>query len=158
MKKKRIVTDEDGTKYYYLGDELHREDGPAIIWEDGSIEQWFLNNKRHREGGPALEFKIGDCYWYQNDRLHREDGPAIIYGDGTKEWYLYDFLIEKHRYKSTVNYLKNSEHEWCRDGLCTRLKCKKCNLYAKLAHSIKLAFKFDSTFSCKENRMKSLLM
>ena len=53
----------DGTKFWYLNDKLHREDGPAIEYADGSKE------------------------WYLNDDLHREDGPAVEYADG-KEWYL----------------------------------------------------------------------
>ena len=51
----------------YLNEEgkLHREDGPALIWGNGSSQAW-----------------------YQNGILHREDGPAIIYADGVQEWYL----------------------------------------------------------------------
>jgi hypothetical protein len=28
-----------------MGDPLHREDGPAVIWQDGSKE-WFLHDER----------------------------------------------------------------------------------------------------------------
>jgi len=43
-----------GTKRWYNENrELHREDGPAIEWADGS-EEWYLNDKRHREDGPAI--------------------------------------------------------------------------------------------------------
>jgi hypothetical protein len=28
-----------------INDQLHREDGPAVIWQDGSKE-WFLHNER----------------------------------------------------------------------------------------------------------------
>jgi len=44
---------------YYLGNDRHREDGPAIIWYDG-----FDN--------------VEQVYYYQNDKLHRTDGPAVI--------------------------------------------------------------------------------
>ena len=43
---------------------LHRDDGPAMIWADGT-EEWFFNGKRHRT-----------------------DGPAAIWADGTEEWWL----------------------------------------------------------------------
>jgi hypothetical protein len=33
-----------GTKYYYLNDKLHREDGPAVECADGT-KHWFLNDK-----------------------------------------------------------------------------------------------------------------
>ncbi len=31
----------------------------------------------HREDGPAVEFFNGTKYWYKDGKLHREDGPAI---------------------------------------------------------------------------------
>lgn len=46
------------------------------------------NGNLHREDGPAVTFKDGTSFWYRNNELHREDGPAIIRPDGTKEWYL----------------------------------------------------------------------
>ena len=59
-----VVVDEDGTKFWYLNDKLHREDGPA--YEDAN----------------------GYKYWYINNKLHREDGPAVEGTDGYKEWYI----------------------------------------------------------------------
>ena len=35
---------EDGAKFWYLNDKLHREDGPAVEWADGS-KSWYLNDK-----------------------------------------------------------------------------------------------------------------
>ena len=47
---------------------------------------WWLNNERHRTDGPAIEFSNGDKWWYQNGKSHRTDGPAIEYADGQKRW------------------------------------------------------------------------
>ena len=44
---------------------LHREDGPAIIYSDGT-KKWFLKGKLHRKGGPAIEYPDGTCEWYEN--------------------------------------------------------------------------------------------
>ena len=57
----------NGTKFWYLNDNLHREDGPAIEYANGS-NFWFLDGKRHREDGPAVEFTNGDKYWYLNGK------------------------------------------------------------------------------------------
>jgi hypothetical protein len=54
--------------------ELHREDGPAIIWTDGSQ------------------------FWYINGQLHREDGPAVIYADGMQFWFLDGMQYTESRY------------------------------------------------------------
>ena len=66
---------------------LHREDGPAIIWPDGS-KFYHIRGKRHREDGPAEEFANGTKGWLKNDKYHREDGPAIEVWDGSKEYYI----------------------------------------------------------------------
>lgn len=48
---------------------------------------WLLHNKIHREDGPALEYSDGTKEWYVNGYRHREDGPAVEWDDGTL-WYL----------------------------------------------------------------------
>ena len=54
-----IKTNEDGDKFYYLNDLLHREDGPAEEYADGT-KVWYKNGKYHRENGPAIEDSGGD--------------------------------------------------------------------------------------------------
>ena len=50
---------------------------------------WRTNGKLHRENGPALEFADGSKeWWFINGKLHREDGPAVDYGDGFKCWFI----------------------------------------------------------------------
>lgn len=55
--------------------DLHREDGPAVIYFDGG-EEWWLNGCRHREDGPAIAFKCGYRVWYKHGTPHRLCGPA----------------------------------------------------------------------------------
>ncbi len=85
--KPEMKIDANGIKRWYLGNKLHREDGPALERLDGS-KCWYLKDKRHREDGPAIEDANGSKWWYLNDKLHREDGPAFEYPDGTKYWFL----------------------------------------------------------------------
>jgi hypothetical protein len=51
-----------GTKLWYLRDELHRINGPAVEWTDGN-KQWRLHGKLHREDGPANEYANGKEWW-----------------------------------------------------------------------------------------------
>jgi hypothetical protein len=81
----RVYT--DGRKYWYLNDELHREDGPAVENADGD-KCWYLNNKLHREDGPAVEHSDGHKAWFLNGQRHREDGPAVERANGHKSWFL----------------------------------------------------------------------
>jgi hypothetical protein len=101
--------DEDGIQHWYKNDELHRDDGPAVVFPDGT-QIWYKNGKLHRDDGPAIINGIkmengietiqvehngparilasGTQYWYQNGKCHREDGPAIINVDGSEEYFI----------------------------------------------------------------------
>jgi len=55
---------------------------------DNGTKYWYLNGERHREDGPACEWANGDKSWLLNGQHHREDGPAIEWGNGNKSWWL----------------------------------------------------------------------
>jgi len=74
-------------KYRNKMGELHREDGPAVIFPDNT-KIWCLHGKYHREDGPAVVYGDGGKEWYLNGCKHRISGPAVIWPDGTEEWYL----------------------------------------------------------------------
>ncbi len=59
----------DGTQCWYKEDNLHREDGPAIIKPDGE-QRWFKEGKIHREDGPAVICSDGSQYWYKEGKLY----------------------------------------------------------------------------------------
>ena len=87
------VTDEF-TKYFDFNnpDRLHREDGPAIEYENGTKE-WYVNGQRHREDGPAVEGANGSKEWWVNgqqlteeefNNLHNSCSGKIVEIDGKK--------------------------------------------------------------------------
>ena len=53
-------------------------------------KRWF-NSKGllHRENGHAIEWANGSKMWYIHGQLHREDGAAIELSDGYKEWWIH---------------------------------------------------------------------
>ena len=55
--KAQIYTNDKG--------QYHREDGPAIIWSDGT-QYWCINGKIHREDGPAIITRHGTQFWYMD--------------------------------------------------------------------------------------------
>ena len=63
MEEYRVTVNSDYTKWYNSKNELHRLDGPAIEWVDGSKEWWY-NGNLHRLEGPAAEYKNGQKEWY----------------------------------------------------------------------------------------------
>jgi hypothetical protein len=66
---------------------IHRDDGPAITWADGSCT-WYKQGKIHRNGEPAILLSSGTKEWCQNGNKHRLDGPAVEYFDGKKEYWV----------------------------------------------------------------------
>jgi len=95
--------------------EVHREDGPAIMYNDGS-EEWFLNGKLHREDGPAITGS-GVLQWYFEGKLHRENGPAIDNANGLKLWYNHGDL---HREDGpAIEYIDGTGSYWLNNTLCT---------------------------------------
>jgi hypothetical protein len=74
---------------YFRNDsgQIHRVDGPAVIFEDGTY-YWFINGVQHREGGPAVCYPEGFSMWYKYGVLHNRNGPAVITNSGEEQWWL----------------------------------------------------------------------
>ena len=105
MKEQFIHVDENGNKYYHSDREmytLHREDGPAVEYSNGT-KAWWINDKRHREDGPAIEYADGDKEWWVDDKLHREDGPAVEWADGAKSWWINDKRLTEDDFNACMN-------------------------------------------------------
>lgn len=97
---------------YRLNEDLHRLNGPASIWNDGSIG-WYLFGKLHRDGGPAYINSAGHMDWYQHGKHHREDGPASICTNGDLVYYQNDLL---HRTDGPAIICSNGVQEWYVNG------------------------------------------
>jgi hypothetical protein len=60
---------------WYLVDNLHRTNGPAVKWHN-DLEEWWVNGERHRLDGPAIIYR--DC------QLKRWD-DSLYYRTGNKK-------------------------------------------------------------------------
>lgn len=69
---------------------LHRDDGPAVEYDEG-ITMWYRHGNLHRVDGPAVIELNGAKEWWRDGKIHRDDGPAIIHTDGSVEWWLNGF-------------------------------------------------------------------
>jgi hypothetical protein len=92
----------DSHTEWYQNSELHRLDGPAVEFKDGS-KTWWKNDKRHRDNGPAVEWSHGHKEWWVNGLLHRLDGPAVEYTDGRKEWWINGVNYTKTDFNAKIN-------------------------------------------------------
>ena len=125
---------------------------------------WYLNGKLHREDGPAIEFNDGRKYWYLNNKLHRIDGPAREYANGN-DWYINDKLIHRSQFIKDLTHqppnpdlfidLPIEDLEEISNDLCDKYlgEVKKwCNFYA-IYFKEKLD-KNDPDLKSFENRIK----
>lgn len=48
----------------------HCEDGPAIVWQDGT-EEWYQKGLRHRIGAPAVIRGNGVSEFWENGKRKR---------------------------------------------------------------------------------------
>lgn len=88
MKEYKVTISDNGIeRWYNENNQLHRENGPAVIWPNNYCEKWYKNGELHREDGPAIIWPNACEQWYKNDQLHREDGPAVVYLKDCKNIY-----------------------------------------------------------------------
>jgi hypothetical protein len=55
-----------------LDGQLHREDGPAVVYEDGT-RLWLIEGNLHRADGPAIIYEDGEIQWWLNGIQYTED-------------------------------------------------------------------------------------
>ena len=104
--KSKLIINVFGTKEWILPNgSVHREDGPAVEHTNGT-KYWYIDNELHREDGPACEYSGGGKWWYLNGQLHRENGPAIEYRYGDKEWYINGIEYSEKEYKYKTRSIK----------------------------------------------------
>lgn len=77
----------DGSEFYFYESLLHREDGPAVVLNDGSnYKAWYRYGNLHRDDGPAIKITSSQEWWVDG-KHHRVDGPATIHTDGYVDYW-----------------------------------------------------------------------
>ena len=94
------------------------------VFEDGT-KYWYLNDKLHREDGPAIELANGTTEWYLNDKLHREDGPAVEGAGGYKAYYLNNKPLTEQEHKKATTKATCAGKEVVIDGITYVLREKQ---------------------------------
>ena len=75
----------------------------VIVDELNTIRWYNEQGKLHREDGPAVEYADGSKSWFRNGQFHREDGPAVEYADGRKYWYINDKELTETEFNNRIN-------------------------------------------------------
>jgi hypothetical protein len=65
----------------------------VVVDEYGTTKYFNSKKQLHRDEGPALIFNNGIEAWFQNGLQHRYDGPAETHPDGTQRWYIHGQFV-----------------------------------------------------------------
>jgi len=102
------------TRIWYKHGVIHRDNGPALVRENGD-QLWIRNNQLHRINGPAVTYIDGSAEWWQYNRRHRDDGPAIMSAPTGRR---YRYGINYHNDKSlSVDKSMLGDRLWYRRGV-----------------------------------------
>ena len=59
---------------------------------------WYSDEQRHRLNGPAVVYDTGSLAWHNYGKLHRLDGPAIIIPNGTNQYWINDQQVSEYEH------------------------------------------------------------
>jgi hypothetical protein len=125
MSSEVIKKEFDNRVEYHLNGKLHRTDGPACEYANGT-KYWYIDGKRHRTDGPAIEWSDGGKEWYVKGKLHRTDGPAIECANGGKYWHIEgkEYTEEEFKKKISSHLIKkvNMKNENLKDQVKSDLE------------------------------------
>jgi hypothetical protein len=121
--KDGMVTNEGGTKRWYLNGKLHRDDGPAVELLGGS-KVWYKNGSLHRENGPAIEVSVGGAeYWWIDGK---SSVPPDIFDRSSEVCQKCEFFVNtekgwkwRKKYGVSVKRYKIESREECKN--CPRV-------------------------------------
>lgn len=82
------------------------------------VTYWYYDGELHREDGPAIDWSDGSQFWFKHGKLHRLEGPAVISSIHGTGWYIEGIKYTQEDFKK---YLKSKE---LKDGLDNCLKDK----------------------------------
>jgi len=90
------ISDQDYIWYKLQGYTIDAGEGRII---------WYLDNEYHRTDGPAVIYHNGTQWWYLNGKLHCTDGPAYIDANGTRSWWINGIKYTEQEWLNAVNEL-----------------------------------------------------
>lgn len=82
------------------------------VWD--MCDEWRLpNGDLHREDGPALEWNDGTKVWFQNNVMHRNDGPAYEGCDGALQWFVHGTEVTAAEFRDwRAQFLEEQKQRW----------------------------------------------
>lgn len=70
-----------------------------VVSVDGTTTYRDSAGELHREDGAAVGYADGSKSWYLHGEYHREDGPAVVWTDGYKYWYLHGVEVDPKEFE-----------------------------------------------------------
>lgn len=92
LNENSMLHNDNGPALILTGTALYWKNNAGQMCQKREIEPtpalfWCKNGNIHREDGPAVIWSSGEI-WRQNNLKHRLNGPAVIQHNGSVEWYI----------------------------------------------------------------------
>ena len=84
----------------------------------------YLNGKLHRTDGPAVEYADGSKEWWLDGKKNRLDGPAIDHANGRKEWWIAGQRLLEEQFDTFCRKIEIKEKKALHKKLKTKLPPK----------------------------------
>ena len=69
-------------------------------------KHYYINGILHREDGPAVEYPDGTKYWYKNGKVHRFGGTAVIMPGDAESYWIDDKQVTKEQHDFLYSIMK----------------------------------------------------
>ena len=100
----KVLVYEDRTEWLNMEGQLHRVDGPAVVYNDGKTE-WWVNGQLHRIDGPAIECFYMSPSWLVNKILSGTKGLDNV-SYSSEQWWIEGNRLTEEEWKKKVNPVK----------------------------------------------------
>lgn len=123
MTEVRMEINKYGDRFWYnQQDQLHREDGPAAEYTNGT-KSWFLDGQSHREDGPAFEGADGSKAWWLNGEELTEEEFNLIMGGKMEKVYIVE--VDDRYYDSGEQWTSTLAYEDIAEAEVEMMRMKK---------------------------------
>jgi hypothetical protein len=90
---------------------MNYEEYTVRVYHNGGIRWFDKEMKLHRENGPAVEWDNGYKEYYKHGILHNLNGFARIFGGGTGEYYIEGKSYSKQIFDKEVARIKGNQED-----------------------------------------------
>lgn len=109
--REQVILYGDGEFNVIHGNAFSHMNGLELMSRLKGVRVCIYRGNIHSENGPSIILEDGTRYWFKEGKCHCENGPAVEYPDVTCEWWLYDKEYTKEEFNAKLEKIKTDVEE-----------------------------------------------